>query len=238
MKIGLYGYGKMGKTIERLAKDRGHEIVLKINAENADSITPDELRKADVIIEFSRPELAVQHIENCFNAAVPVVVGTTGWYDEYEKVKSACAENNGALLAATNFSVGVNLFFELNKRLAQLMEPHKDYQVAVEEIHHTQKLDAPSGTAITIAEGIIANTPEKNKWVMDKTPVKNELEIIAKRLPDVPGTHEVNYRSKIDDISIKHTAHSRDGFALGAIIAAEFIKDKHGIFTMEDVLKL
>jgi 4-hydroxy-tetrahydrodipicolinate reductase len=238
MKIGLYGYGKMGKTIERLAKDRGHEIVLKINAENADSITPDELRKADVIIEFSRPELAVQHIENCFNAAVPVVVGTTGWYDEYEKVKSACAENNGALLAATNFSVGVNLFFELNKRLAQLMEPHKDYQVAVEEIHHTQKLDAPSGTAITIAEGIIANIPEKNKWVMDKTPVKNELEITAKRLPDVPGTHEVNYRSKIDDISIKHTAHSRDGFALGAIIAAEFIKDKHGIFTMEDVLKL
>ncbi len=238
MKIGLYGYGKMGKTIERLAKDRGHEIVLKINAENAESITADELRKADVVIEFSRPELAVQHIENCFNATVPVVVGTTGWYDEYEKVKSACAENNGALLAATNFSIGVNLFFELNKRLAQLMEPHNDYQVAVEEIHHTQKLDAPSGTAITIAEGIISNTPEKNKWVMDKTPEKNELEITAKRLPDVPGTHEVTYHSAIDDLSIKHTAHSRDGFALGAIIAAEFIKDKRGIFTMEDVLKL
>lgn len=238
MKIGIYGYGKMGKTIERLAQDRGHEIVLKINAENADSITADELKQADVMIEFSRPELAVQHIENCFNAAVPVVVGTTGWYDDYEKVKTACTNHNGTLLAATNFSVGVNLFFELNKRLAQLMKPHQDYQVAVEEIHHTQKLDAPSGTAITIAEGIIANTPTKNKWVIDKTPDQNELEITAKRLPDVPGTHEVTYHSAIDDLSIKHTAHSRDGFALGAIIAAEFIKDKHGIFTMEDVLKL
>ena len=238
MKIGLYGYGKMGKTIERLAKERGHEIILKIGTENADSITAGDLNKADVIIEFTRPELAVSHITNCFEAGVPIIVGTTGWYDSYPEIKNTCEAKNGALLAATNFSVGVNLFFELNKRLAQLMQPHSSYNVSVEEIHHTQKLDAPSGTAITITEGIIENYPNKNQWVIDQSPKENDIEIIAKRLPDVPGTHEVNYTSVIDDISIKHTAHNRDGFALGAIIAAEFIKDKHGIFTMNDVLKL
>ena len=238
MKIGLYGYGKMGKTIERLAKERGHEIILKIGTENADSITAGDLNKADVIIEFTRPELAVSHIKNCFEAGVPVVVGTTGWYDQYSQIEQSCKTLNGSLLAATNFSVGVNLFFELNKRLAQLMQPHSSYNVSVEEIHHTQKLDAPSGTAITITEGIIENYPNKNQWVIDQSPKENDIEIIAKRLPDVPGTHEVTYTSVIDDISIKHTAHNRDGFALGAIIAAEFIKDKHGVFTMNDVLKL
>tara|TARA_R110002049_G_scaffold308852_1_gene514497 strand:+ start:751 stop:1467 length:717 start_codon:yes stop_codon:yes gene_type:complete len=238
MKIGLYGYGKMGKTIERLAINRGHEIILKIDAENATSITSEDLKKADVMIEFSRPELAVKHITNCFETGVPIVVGTTGWYDSYQEIKNKCETNKGAFLSATNFSVGVNLFFELNKRLAKLMQPHSSYQVMVEEIHHTQKLDAPSGTAITIAEGIIENYPNKSNWIIDQSPKENEVEIIAKRLPEVPGTHEVTYASAIDDISIKHTAHNRDGFALGAIIAAEFIKDKHGIFTMEDVLKL
>lgn len=238
MKIGLYGYGKMGKTIERLAKDRGHEIVVKIDSSNAHNIAIEDLKKADVFIEFSRPELASSHILKCFDAGIPVVVGTTGWYAEFNSIKESCTKLNGAILTATNFSIGVNLFFELNKRLAKLMQPHSSYQVMVEEIHHTQKLDAPSGTAITIAEGIIENYPNKSNWIIDQSPKENEVEIIAKRLPEVPGTHEVTYASTIDDISIKHTAHNRDGFALGAIIAAEFIKDKHGVFTMEDVLKL
>ncbi len=236
MKIGLYGYGKMGKTIERLAKDRGHEIVVKIDSIN--SIAKEDLKKADVFIEFSRPELATSHIQNCFEAGIPVVVGTTGWYAEFDSIKESCAKLNGAILTATNFSIGVNLFFELNKQLAKLMSAHPAYNVEVEEIHHTQKLDAPSGTAITISEGIIENYPTKSNWVIDQSPKENEIEIKAIRLPDVPGTHEISYQSAIDDISIKHTAHSRDGFALGAIIAAEFIKNKHGVFSMKDVLKL
>lgn len=238
MKIGLYGYGKMGKTIERLAKDRGHEIVVKIDSSNAHSISIEDLKKADVFIEFSRPELASSHILKCFDAGIPVVVGTTGWYAEFNSIKESCTKLNGSILTATNFSIGVNLFFELNKQLAKLMSAHPAYKVEVEEIHHTQKLDAPSGTAITISEGIIENYPTKSNWVIDQSPKENEIEIKAIRLPDVPGTHEISYQSAIDDISIKHTAHSRDGFALGAIIAAEFIKNKHGVFSMKDVLKL
>jgi 4-hydroxy-tetrahydrodipicolinate reductase len=237
MKIALYGYGKMGKTIERLAEERGHEIVLKINSDNASSIDARALKVADVAIEFSHPELAESHIKNCITAQVPVVIGTTGWYDQYEQLKKECIANNSAFLTATNFSVGVNLFFALNKHLAKLMQPHNEYKVAIEEIHHTEKLDAPSGTAITIAEGIIENYPTLTDWNLDEE-VENKLTIAAKRIPNVPGTHEVKYQSTIDEIAIKHTAHSRDGFALGAILAAEFITNKHGVFTMNDVLKI
>ena len=237
MKIALYGYGKMGKTIERLAKDRGHEVVLRINSENAASITTNELKAADVAIEFSRPELAETHIKKCIEAQLPVIIGTTGWYDKYNSLKKACIEDDSAFLAATNFSVGVNLFFALNKQLAKLMQPHSDYKVEVEEIHHTEKLDAPSGTAITIAEGILENYSNLTNWKLDEAS-DSELKIAAVRTPNVPGTHEVRYQSAIDEIAIKHTAHNRDGFALGAIIAAEFIINKHGVFTMNDVLKI
>jgi len=237
MKIALYGYGKMGKTIERLATERGHEVVLRINSDNASTIIASDLKAADVAIEFSRPELAQSHIKNCIAAQLPIVIGTTGWYDQYDQLKKECIENNAAFLAATNFSVGVNLFFALNKHLAKLMQPHSDYTVEVEEIHHTEKLDAPSGTAITIAEGIIENYSNLTNWKMDKGN-EHELKITAVRTPNVPGTHEVKYQSKIDEIAIKHTAHSRDGFALGAILAAEFINGKHGVFTMNDVLKI
>lgn len=232
MKIALLGYGRMGKEIEKIALERGHEIVLRKTEENDYS----GLEYADVAIDFSIPTAATENISTCFNHNIPVVSGTTGWLEHYNDMTALCQEKNGAFLYGSNFSVGVNLFFELNSYLAKLMANIKEYNVSMEEIHHTQKLDAPSGTAISLAQGIIAETDYK-QWTME-TAQENEIYIDAKRIEDVPGTHSVFYKSTVDEIEIKHTAFSRQGFALGAVIAAEWILGKKGIFTMKDVLNL
>ena len=238
MKIALIGYGKMGKEIEKFALINGHEISLKVGSQNAD-FEASELLGTDVAIEFSRPENAISNIKKCFEANVPVVVGTTGWYDSFEEIENICISRNQSLLFATNFSIGVNLFFKLNTHLANLMNAHKQYSVEVEEIHHTQKLDAPSGTGISIAEQIIENNNLKNNWINEISEKEEELSIISKRIDKVPGTHSVYYKSDVDEIEIKHTAHSRSGFAKGALLAAEWLaKNKDGIFTMQDVLSL
>lgn len=238
MKIALLGYGKMGKEIEKIALERKHEIILKIGVENLADLTVENLSKADVAIEFSTPESAVENIKKCFTAKVPVVIGTTGWLNKLEEIKNQCKESNQAMLWASNFSVGVNLFFELNKQLALLMRKHNEYEVEMEEIHHTHKLDAPSGTAITLAEDIINIIDSKNKWVKEVSTAPSELAIKSQRIENVPGTHIVKYSSEIDDIHITHTAHNRKGFALGAVIASEWIIEKSGVFSMSDVLKI
>jgi 4-hydroxy-tetrahydrodipicolinate reductase len=232
MKIALLGYGKMGKVIERIAIERGHQIVLKKDESN----TFEGLSNADVAIDFSVPKAAVDNISNCFHANVPVVSGTTGWLEHYEEMITLCNEKQGGFISSSNFSLGVNLFFELNDYLAKIMAPYTSYSVAMEEIHHTQKLDAPSGTAISLAKGVIENNHYTN-WTLDK-PAKNEIHIEALRIADVPGTHTVTYNSEVDSIEIKHTAHNREGFALGAVIAAEWLAGKQGVFTMKDVLNL
>ncbi|MAY82818.1 MAG: 4-hydroxy-tetrahydrodipicolinate reductase [Flavobacteriales bacterium] len=238
MKIAIIGYGKMGKAIEAIALERGHEIPLKLGSENANDFDMDLLASCDVAIEFSRPESAAKNIEKCIQASVPVVVGTTGWYDQYDRLSKAVKDANTALLAATNFSVGVNLFFALNKKLAELMSDQSDYKASMTEIHHLQKLDSPSGTAITLAEGLIENHPEYSKWVNEASSQSEVLPIISEREAEVPGTHIVKYESEIDSIEITHLAKSRKGFALGAVIAAEFLKDKEGIYNMKDVLNI
>lgn len=232
MKIALLGYGKMGKEIEKIALERGHEIVLK-KTENENY---NGLESADVAIDFSIPTAAVPNITTCFNYNIPVVSGTTGWLEHYNSITDLCKEKDGAFLYGSNFSVGVNLFFELNSYLAKLMANIKEYNVSMEEIHHTQKLDAPSGTAITLAQGVI-NETSYTDWTME-SPNNGEIFIDAKRIEDVPGTHSVFYKSMVDEIEIKHTAHSRQGFALGAVLAAEWICGKKGIFSMKDVLNL
>ncbi|MDD5151472.1 MAG: 4-hydroxy-tetrahydrodipicolinate reductase [Flavobacterium sp.] len=232
MKIALLGYGKMGQTIERIAIERGHEIVLKKDEFN----TYEGLSNADVAIDFSIPAVAVENISSCFYANVPVVSGTTGWLDRYDEMVQLCTEKKGAFLSSSNFSLGVNIFFELNEYLAKMMSKFDSYKVDMEEIHHTQKLDAPSGTAISLAKGVIENS-NYTKWTLD-SPKENEIHIDAIRTENVPGTHTVTYKSVVDEIEIKHTAHNRDGFALGAVIAAEWIVEKQGIFTMKDVLDL
>ena len=231
MKIALFGYGKMGKTIERLALDRGHTIVAKIDKE----LHEGNLADADVAIDFSVPTEAFNNIVKSFNENIPIVSGTTGWLDKFEEATTICNAKNGAFIYASNYSLGVNLFFELNEQLAKMMARFDDYNVSMEEIHHTQKLDTPSGTAITLAEGVIANTTKKS-WSLDVTNTSDSLPIVAKRLENVPGTHTVTYNSVVDEIEIKHTAKNRDGFAVGAIIAAEWLQDKKGVFTMKDVL--
>ncbi|MDE3213002.1 MAG: 4-hydroxy-tetrahydrodipicolinate reductase [Bacteroidota bacterium] len=236
MKIALLGYGKMGKAIEQIAQEKGHEVVLRIHDQNLEELTVANLKKADVAIEFTSPQSAVSDILLCFEAGIPVVCGTTGWLAQMEKVHSACKEKDGTFLYASNFSIGVNIFFELNQRLAQLMNPHPDYNISLEEIHHTEKKDAPSGTAITLAEGIMHAIPRKNKWVNHATGVPEELGIVSKRVDPAAGTHSVRYTSGIDDIEITHTAHNRKGFASGAVLAAEFIAGKKGIFSMKEVL--
>jgi len=233
MKIALLGYGKMGKIIEHIASQRGHKIVLKIDKGDNDY----DIRKADVAIDFSIPSAAVSNISNCLKNGVPVISGTTGWLNQFDDMVALCKERDGAFIYASNYSLGVNIFFELNKLLAKMMASLKQYNVSMEEIHHTQKLDAPSGTAITLAEGIIENTDYTN-WELDKSNSKNTLPIVAKRIKNVPGTHMVNYNSEVDNISISHTAHNRQGFALGAVIAAEWIVGKTGVFTMKDVLNI
>ena len=232
MKIALLGYGKMGKVIERIALERGHEIVLKKDHDN----TFEGLLNADVAIDFSVPDSAVGNISECLNNGIPVISGTTGWLADYPKMVQLCEEKSGSFIYASNFSLGVNVFFELNEYLAKMMANLKQYNVSMEEIHHTQKLDAPSGTAITLAEGVIKHTDYAN-WTLE-TPISNEIHIEAKRIENVPGTHSIFYDSEVDQIEIKHTAHSREGFALGAVVAAEWLVGKKGVFTMKDVLGL
>ena len=232
MKIALLGYGKMGKIIEKLAVKKGHTIVSRINQYSS----KEEILKADIAIEFSTPQSAVSNIKFCLENNIPIVSGTTGWLAHYDKMIKLCENRNGSFIYASNFSIGVNLFFSINEYVSNLMEPWKDYQVSIEEVHHNQKLDIPSGTAVTLAEGIIRNSDKKN-WELNGTEAEN-INITAKRINDIKGTHIINYDSNIDTISIKHEAHSRDGFALGAILAAEWLADKKGIFTMKDVLQI
>jgi 4-hydroxy-tetrahydrodipicolinate reductase len=238
MNIALIGYGKMGKVIGEIAQERGHQVVLKVNDENLEDFTKQNLARADVAIEFTGPHSAFENIKSIIGFGVPVVSGSTGWTEKIGEINKACKEKNGSFLYASNFSVGVNVFFEINKRLASLMAAHPGYSVSMEEIHHTQKKDAPSGTAITLAEQIIGRIPTLQKWVNHPTDKNGELPIISKREDPAPGTHRVRYASSIDDIEIIHTAHNRKGFALGAVLAAEYIKDKKGIFSMAEVLGL
>lgn len=232
MRIALLGYGKMGQAIERIANERGHEIVLKKDENN----TYKGLSNADVAIDFSVPTAAVGNISNCFIANVPVISGTTGWLDHYDEMVALCKAEDGAFISSSNFSLGVNILFEINEYLAKMMAKLDNYSINLEEIHHTHKLDAPSGTAISLAEGVIENSDYKN-WTLDKA-TKNEIHIEAKRVGTVSGTHIITYNSTVDTIEIKHTAHNREGFALGAVIAAEWIVGKQGVFTMKDVLEL
>ncbi|SHJ40186.1 4-hydroxy-tetrahydrodipicolinate reductase [Pseudozobellia thermophila] len=232
MNIALFGYGKMGKMIEQIALDRGHSIVAKIDIDTQHI----DFENMDVAIDFSMPNAAFGNITSCFEHGVPVISGTTGWLDRFDEAKALCEEKEGAFIYASNYSLGVNIFFELNRYLAKMMRNLEQYQVSMEEIHHTQKLDAPSGTAITLAEGIIENSDYQG-WKLDDAGAK-EIPITAKRIGDTPGTHTVDYTSKVDSIEIKHTAHNREGFALGAVIAAEWIVGKKGVFTMKDVLNL
>ena len=238
LKIALLGYGKMGKAIEEIALQKGHSIVLKIGVDNLKDLTPENIRTADVAIEFSNPESAAKNILFCLENNVPVLCGTTGWLKDISLIEAKCQELNGTFLYASNFSIGVNLFFELNKKLAFLMKKHQGYNVRIEEIHHTQKQDAPSGTAITLAEQAIEESSTKSKWINERQNSSDELSIISIRMDDLPGTHTVTYTSEIDTIEIKHTAHNRIGFAAGAVAAAEFIWNKKGIFSMQDVLDL
>ena len=232
MKIALLGYGRMGKTIETIALSRGHEIVIKTSETVSSEIT-----KADIAIDFSIPNAAFGNISNCINNNIPVISGTTGWLDSYDEIVALCEQKKGAFIYASNFSLGVNIFFELNKNLAKMMSALEDYNVDLEEIHHTQKLDAPSGTAISLAEDIIENHNSFNAWQLDGNEDK-VLPITAKRIENVPGTHNITYKSEVDTIKIEHIAHSRQGFALGAVVAAEWLVGKTGVFTMKDVLNI
>lgn len=242
MKIAILGYGKMGRIIEQFAIERGHEVVLKVNVDNLEDLSIPNLEKADVAIDFSTPDSALSNIEICFAAHLPIVVGTTGWYGHLQEVKNKCEESNNTLLYASNFSIGVNVFFFVNKVLAKIMNRCPQYEVQVEEIHHTEKLDSPSGTAMTIAEGIISELDRKNEWTNELIgsgeeliPKPDQLLIESHRIEDVPGTHTVIYSSEVDDIEFKHKAHSRAGFALGAVMAAEWLENKNGFFNITDM---
>jgi 4-hydroxy-tetrahydrodipicolinate reductase len=236
LNLALIGYGKMGKLIESVALSRGHQIVCIITSQSGPKEW-EQLKLADVAIEITQPKAAFANIEKCFDANVPVAVGTTGWYDQLDKIKQRCVNENQTLLCATNFSIGVNVVYHINKILAGLMEQFPEYDVKIEEIHHTKKLDAPSGTAISLAEGILQNISRKNKWnLSDGTTAESDLAITALRVDEVPGTHTVTYSSAIDDIELKHTAHNRLGFSTGAVVAAEWLQHKKGFYTMNDLL--
>ena len=237
MRIALIGYGKMGKEIEQIARNRGHEIGLIIDQDNQNDLNSDKLKDIDVAIEFTNPESAYENYQICFEANVPVVSGTTGWLDKIDLVKEKCNAGSG-FFYASNFSLGVNLFFELNKKLSKLMAPFEEYNADMEEIHHIHKLDSPSGTAITLAEGIIENHPKKDKWIEATSMKEDEISILAKRHGAVPGTHSITWHSEVDEITIQHLAYSRKGFALGAVLAAEFMPKKQGFFGMKDLLNL
>jgi 4-hydroxy-tetrahydrodipicolinate reductase len=245
MKISLIGYGKMGKIIEQIALRRNHSISYKISQSNQQDIQQISPANTDVVIEFTQPEAALQNIKACLHKQVPVVCGTTGWLEAIAEVETLSIENNTAFLHASNFSIGVNIFFKVNEILAKLMETQPQYAVGIEEIHHLQKKDAPSGTAIVLAEGIIRNIAHKTTWKLEDNSQKDKvasrenteiLPITALRLPEVPGTHTIRYTSTQDSISLTHEAHSREGFALGAVIAAEWLQNKKGNFTMQDVI--
>ena len=238
MKIALIGYGKMGKEIEQIAIGRGHTIVLKIDVDNQGDLTVSNLSRADVAIEFTTPATAVLNYRICFEAGVPVVSGTTGWLEQKPMIENECLAKNGCFFYTSNFSLGMNLFFELNKILARMMKPYSQYDVSMTEIHHTQKLDAPSGTAITLAEGIISENGSKKSWTIEPPKSWEELHIQSVRKDPYPGLHTVKYDSEVDYIEITHNAYSRKGLALGAVLAAEFCLGKKGIFTMSDLLKL
>ena len=233
MKIALLGYGRMGKAIEQIANERGHTIVAKID-KNENQV---KLSEAEVAINFSIPDAAVANIKAAMEKQIPVVCGTTGWLEQLKEVEDFCLQNKTAFLYASNFSVGVNLFFKLNEVLAKLMHPHKSYSAEMKEIHHIHKLDAPSGTAITLAEGIFDQS-KYTDWSIDDTKGDSTLPIAVERTGEVSGTHSIEYKSSVDSISIQHEAYSRQGFALGAVIAAEWIQDKKGVFTMNDVLDI
>ena len=235
MKIAIIGYGKMGKEIEAIALERGHEIIAKLTSKDKD-FSSDVIKEADACIEFTRPESAVENLKKCFEAGVPVVTGTTGWYDQFENIKNECQKFKGGLFYATNFSIGVNLFFAINRYMGQLFNNYPEYKVSMEEIHHTQKLDAPSGTAITTAENILDNYSLKDGWTLLPEQKDSAIPIEAKRIENVPGTHTVTFESDIDKVEISHEAKSRKGFALGSVLAAEFMKEKSGIYTMKDLL--
>jgi len=236
LRIALIGYGKMGKAIEEIAISRGHEVVYRINRSNQQEFTHENLETVDVAIEFTGPESAFTNIKSCMEWNVPVVSGSTGWTKKLEEIKAYCRKKNGSFLYASNFSIGVNIFFELNQALAKLMSGRKEYEVSMEETHHTAKKDAPSGTAITLAEQIIQNLEGKNNWVNHASGSPELVPIISKRIDPAPGTHKILYSSPVDDIEIIHTAHNRTGFASGAVMAAEYISGKKGIFSMNDVL--
>lgn len=236
MKIALIGYGKMGKTIDQLAQAAGHQVVARIDVGNQGDLSAESLTSADVAIEFTRPESAFNNIVTCLENGVPVVSGTTGWLDRLEEAKQLVEKYQGGLFYASNYSIGVNIFFAINKQLAKLMKRYDQYDISMEEIHHTQKLDAPSGTAITLAEGILGELSYKKSWVNEPSQQDEELPIISKRIDKVPGTHTIRYNSPIDNITITHTAHSREGFARGALAAAEWMVGKQGFYGMEDML--
>ena len=238
MNIALIGYGKMGKAIEKIAEERGHKIVLICNSEV--SVQHADFSNVEIAIEFSQPNLVINHIDFCLDKNIPIIGGTTGWNEQLKNVEEKTKELNGSLLHSSNFSIGVNLFFELNKKLAQLMSGKNSYAASIKEIHHVQKLDAPSGTAITLADGILENNDDYISWVLGKEDIpytnRNQLSVTSYRMPDVPGTHQVKYSSEIDSIEIIHEAHNRKGFALGAVIAAEWLFGKKGCYKMNDVL--
>lgn len=239
MKIALLGYGKMGHAIEEIAVDRKHEVVCRVGIENLEDRTQENIKKADVVIEFTGPESAFSNLKLCIDTGLPVVCGSTGWLSQYDEIKKYCESKGGGLLYASNFSVGVNIFFALNKKLAALIKSSGDYEVDLKEIHHTQKLDAPSGTAITLAEQILEQSSRKKKWVNTVSDNPSELVIISERTDPAPGTHIVTYHSDIDEICITHTAHNRKGFALGAVLAAEFMNEhRTGVYSMQDVLAI
>ena len=234
MKILLVGYGKMGKTIERVATERGHQISGRIDVDNLGDL---EKAQADVAIEFSHPDAAYSNIRKCIERNIPVVCGTTGWLDRKPEVEAFTKEKGGTFFYASNYSLGVNLFFKFSEHLARIMNRFPAYDVSINEVHHAQKKDAPSGTAITLAEGVIRNLDRKKRWVKNSTENAADLEIQSFRIDDVPGTHVIKYNSDIDDIEIKHTAHNREGFALGAVMVAEWVREKRGILNMDDYLK-
>lgn len=240
MKIALLGYGRMGKAIGKIAGDRGHEIVLKVDEENWENCRDEQLRQADVAVDFSVPAVAVKHYKWCFDNGVPVVSGTTGWLDSWEEVIDYCRQKEGGFFYASNFSVGVNLFFHLNKYLAKLMAGFCDYKVYIEETHHIHKLDAPSGTAITLAQGILEHHPAYRSWQLaHEAPMAGDvLPVTAKREGEVSGIHAVTYKSEVDEVEIRHSAFSREGFARGAVLAAEFMQGRRGVYGMDDLLKI
>ena len=238
MRIALVGYGKMGKMIEEIALERGHQVVLKLTRNNSEELNESSAKNIDVAIEFTSPESAYGNVKKCLDLGLPVVSGSTGWNEKLEDAKEYCQARNGSLLHASNFSIGVNIFFEINKRLAALMANQPEYDVMIREIHHTQKKDAPSGTAVTLAEQIIENIRRKTGWEKETSSDAEKISIVSERIDPAPGTHHVKYSSVIDDIELIHTAHSRKGFAYGAVLAAEYISGKKGIFSMKDVLDL